>query len=111
MSPMGRALVKIGGGQVFVMLRDSEVGYQMVRDPNSGQPLGPAIGDQKIVFDATSYRLVDGTVDESDDWSDIWEFTVLIEETTPAGAIKRRNSIFLGGRDILFVRVPSALAP
>lgn len=110
MSPMGRALRLVGGGPVFVMLRESEVGYQMVKDP-TGQPLGPAVGDQKITFEAISYREVPVAESEEDAFdSEVWEFTILVSEETPAGSIKARNTLFVAGRDIYFVRVPSALA-
>lgn len=106
-SPMGEVLRTIGGGHVFVMLREAEVGYQMVRDPaNPAQILGPAIGMQKIVFDATSYR----ELTAKDSGRDIWEFVIMVEEISPAGPIRSRNLIYVEGADILFVRAPSQLA-
>jgi len=109
MSPMGKVLRTLGGGHVFVMLREEEVGYTMVRDPGdvSGATiLGPAIGNQKITLDALSYReVVKG--DELNE--DVWEFTMTSIEQTPGGPVPSRSSIYICGKDILTVRVPSAL--
>lgn len=101
-SKMGRALRQIGSGPVLVVLRQSEVGYAWVRDQKTQDPIGPAIGLQAMTLEATGFREVGAE-------SDLWEFTMTISTQTPAGEIPSRSLLYIGGEDILLVRVASQL--